>query len=110
MPAPFRCTAALLALAVFPLAAQSHPQIREGLTVSVGFGAGTAKFACEVCDAERRTEPTGYFRIGGAYRPNLVLAWEMNVWTRTIQDGPEEFSLSLGTGTMLVQWYPRPAA
>jgi len=110
MPTPLRHAAALLALAVAPLAAQSHPQVREGLTVSVGFGAGSAKFTCDVCGTERQTEPTAYFRIGKAYRPNLVLAWEINAWTRTIQDGPEEFSLSLGTGNMLVQWYPRPTS
>jgi hypothetical protein len=102
---------AVLALAVLAgsAAAQSHPQVRDGFTISFGFGGGSAGSSCTTCDSNRETAPSAYLRIGGALRPGLILAGETNVWTKTQTELGVEATLSIGTVNFLAQWYPQPS-
>ena len=99
---------ALAALAAAPLLGQSKPQTRDGFTVSFGLGAGTAGATCDQCDTDRQTAPSGYLRLGGALRPNLVLAGEVNAWSRTESQPSVDITLTIVTVNALVQWYPQP--
>jgi len=99
--------ASLLALAALPALSQSKPQTRDGFTISFGFGGGTAGTTCDLCDTDRESAPTGYLRIGGALRPNLILAGEANAWTKTKTEQGIEADLTIATVNFLVQWYPQ---
>ena len=68
----------LLAIAALPAFGQSKPQTRDGFTISFGLGGGTAGATCDGCDTDRETAPSLYLRLGGALRPNLMLANEIN--------------------------------
>jgi hypothetical protein len=82
------------------------PPQREGLTVSVGAGAGSARIDCSLCAPDRQTAPSVYLRVGYAWRPDLILAWEINGWAKSeVVDGVDG-TISIGTGTATVQWYP----
>jgi hypothetical protein len=102
--------AALLgALAAAPALAQgaaSHPQTRDGFAISFGVGAGSAGFSCDGCSSDRGNGGSGYLRIGGAVRPNLVIAGELNGWTKQ-ESGATG---TIGYLTAVAQWYPAPAS
>jgi outer membrane protein with beta-barrel domain len=97
----------LLALASLPALGQK-PQTRDGFTISFGFGSGSAGLTCNACDTDRESAPTGYLRIGGALRPNLILAGEANAWTKSKTEQGVQVDVSIGTVNFLVQWYPQP--
>lgn len=99
----------LVALAALPAHSQSKPQTRDGFTISFGFGRGTAGATCDACDTDRESAPTGYLRLGGALRPGLILAGEINGWTKSETEQGFEAELTIVTINALVQWYPRPA-
>src|SRR4249919_1657945 len=76
--------AAIMAVLVaVPALAQSKPQIRDGFTISFGLGGGSAGASCDNCDSDRESAPSLYLRLGGAVRPGLVLAGEINGWSKT---------------------------
>jgi hypothetical protein len=84
-------------------AAQSNPQVRNGFTISFGVGGGSAGVSCDQCDGERRTSTSGYLRLGGAVKPNFVLAGEANAWSKS-QDGA---TFTISSVNVVGQWYPR---
>lgn len=97
--------ASLLALSA-SASAQSNPQVRDGFTISFGLGGGSAALSCPGCGSPpRETGFSGYLRLGGAIRPNLVLAAESNGWSKSI-DGVE---VQMGTLAGVAQWYPSVA-
>lgn len=87
------------------LQAQGHPQTRKGFTISFGFGAGSAEFSCDGCSSDRQTSGSSYLRIGGAVRPDIILAGQVDAWTKR-QNGA---TLTVGTVDFIVQWYPAVA-
>jgi hypothetical protein len=89
-------------------AAQSHPQTRDGFTISFGIGGGSAGVSCSGCDSERENAPAGYLRLGGAYRPNLILGGEVNAWTKNLEEGGDEATITVATANFIAQWYPQP--
>jgi len=97
-------TSVLLAAVIIaaPLHAQGYPQTRSGLTVSFGFGSGSATFDCDGCDTGSQNGGTGYIRLAGTVRPNLIIGGEINGWTKT-QSGA---TLSVAGLTAVAQWYP----
>jgi hypothetical protein len=102
-------SAVLMAIVTASAGAQMKPQTRNGFTISFGFGGGSAGVNCSGCDNSRETSPSGYLRIGGAIRPNLILAGEANAWTKTSSDEGVDATFTIGTVTFLAQWYPQPA-
>jgi hypothetical protein len=100
---------ALLVVTALSASAQSHPQVRDGFTISFGVGGGTAGSSCDGCDTDRETAPSGYLRIGGAIRPGLILAGEANAWTKKKTELGIEGTLTIGTVNFIAQWYPQPA-
>jgi hypothetical protein len=98
-------TSVVLAAAVViaqPLHAQGYPHTRSGFTISFGLGSGSATFDCDGCDTGGQTGGSGYLRIGGAVRPSLIIAGEVNGWTKS-QDGT---TLSVTGLNAVAQWYP----
>ena len=95
-------------LVAAPTLAQSKPQTRDGFTVSFGLGGGSAGASCDGCDSDRETAPSLYLRLGGALRPGLVLAGEINGWSKTQTESGGEGTLTIVTINALVQWYPQP--
>ena len=82
-----------------PLAAQAH----DGFTISFGLGGGSAGVSCgSNCTSNRETSPAGYLRIGAAVRPNLVIAGEMNGWSKSENGG----TFTIGTVNAVAQYYP----
>jgi opacity protein-like surface antigen len=88
--------------------AQSRPQTRDGFTISVGAGAGSAGSTCDGCDSDRDWAPAGYLRLGGAYRANLILGAEINGWSKTIEEQGDKATLTVATINAIAQWYPQP--
>jgi Autotransporter beta-domain len=94
-------TAALLALSSTAMAqGAAHP--RQGFTISFGLGGGSAGLSCEVCSTDRENGLSGYLRIGGAVRPNLIVAGESHGWTKS--EGTT--TATIGYLTAVAQWYP----
>ena len=87
------------------LNAQGHPQTRQGFTISFGLGGGSASFNCNGCASSRESAGTGYLRIGGTFRPDLIVAGQTDAWTKT-ENGA---TLTAGTADFVVQWYPQVA-
>jgi opacity protein-like surface antigen len=101
-------TVALLALLPAAAAAQdtARPQTREGFGISFGGGLGSVGLSCDGCDFDRETAISGYLRLGGYVRPNLMIAGETNGWTKD-EDGVK------GTASFIsavALWYPQPAS
>jgi hypothetical protein len=92
---------AALAVLQVPAAAQ-NPQVRSGFTVSFGLGAGPATFDCDGCGSDSETGTVAYLRLGGAVRPNLIIAGEVGGWLKE-EDG---VTFSAGNVTATLQWYP----
>jgi hypothetical protein len=104
MPTMRTLTSIVLAAVIIaaPLHAQGYPQTRSGFTISFGFGSGSATFDCDGCDTGSQSAGTGYFRMGGTVRPNLIIGGEVNGWTKS-QGGA---TLSIVSFDAVAQWYP----
>jgi hypothetical protein len=94
-------TAAALALIAAPAMAQGA-HARQGFTVSFGLGGGSAGISCDDCSTDREGGVSGYLRLGGAVRPNLVIAAESHGWTKS--EGSVTSQIGYLTG--VAQWYP----
>ncbi|MEO6528072.1 MAG: outer membrane beta-barrel protein [Gemmatimonadaceae bacterium] len=101
---------ALCLLSASPAMAQSDPYFREGFTLSAGAGVGSAGVTCSSCQQGRETAPALYLRLGGAYRPNLILGGEINGWSKTSQDQGDEGKVTVATIDAFAQWYLVPDA
>lgn len=92
-----------LLLILIPAAAQAqNPQTRQGFGISFGIGSGSAGSTCDFCNSDRESGLSGYLRIGGHVRPNLLIAGETNGWTRS-SDGIDQ---TIGFYSAVAQWYP----
>jgi hypothetical protein len=98
-------TAAALVLLASPALAQGTAHARQGFTVSFGLGGGSLGVSCEACSTDRLNGFSGYLRVGGAVRPNLIIAGESHGWTKS------EGSATAQAGylTAVAQWYPQPS-
>ncbi|HKO15121.1 MAG TPA: outer membrane beta-barrel protein [Gemmatimonadaceae bacterium] len=87
--------------AAAPLSAQS--QGRNGFTLSAGVGSGSAGMTIDGASADsRESSPSGYLRLGTAMSPNLVIAGELNGWSKS-ESGA---SMTIGTINAVAQYYP----
>jgi hypothetical protein len=98
-------TVAALLVFASPALAQSASAGRQGFTVSVGLGGGSAQFSYDGYTGDRASGPSGYLRLGGAISPSLVLAGETHGWTWS------EAGVTTRVGYLMAvaQWYPQPA-
>jgi hypothetical protein len=89
---------ALLALALASTAGAQQVQSRRGFWIGGGLGYGS--LGCYGCD--RLEGPTGYLKLGGTLRQNVLLGVEMNGWTKS------EFGQRMTMGNMsgAAYWYP----
>lgn len=102
----FTVAALLLAVASTTATAQdAKPQTREGFSASVGLGMGSAGVSidCPGCDLDRETGLSGYLRLGGYVRPNLLIAGETNGYTKS-EDGVDG---RIAFISAVAQWYPQ---
>jgi opacity protein-like surface antigen len=99
----FTLAALLLAAATTTAAAQDKPQTREGFSASFGLGMGSAGLSCDGCDFDRETGLSGYLRLGGYIRPNLLLAGETNGYTKS-EDGVDG---QISYISAVAQYYPQ---
>ena len=90
---------ALIALGLVSTAGGQQAQTRQGFWIGGGLGYGS--LGCYGCD--RLQGPSGYLKLGGTLRQNLLLGVEMNGWTKS------EFGQRMTMGNMsgAAYWYPR---
>ena len=100
---------ALATLCATPAFAQGNPQTRDGFTASFGIGAGSAGVTCDDCIGDRENSAAIYLRLGGAYRPSLILGGEINGWSKQSEDQGAEGTITIVTVNAIAQWYPQPA-
>lgn len=98
-------TAVAAIVAATPAAAQGR---HDGFTVSVGVGGGSAGATCEGCSTDRQKAPSLYLRLGGAVRPNLVIAGELNGWTKQESSQGFDATITIATVNAVAQWFPQP--
>lgn len=98
---------ALLLACTWSTAEAQHPQTRDGFWIGLGMGYGSMGLSCDVCDGiEREGGLSGYFKIGGALAPNLLLGAETNGWTKS-EGGA---TVTQGNASAALYWYPAVAS
>ena len=92
---------ALLAILFATTATAQQAQTRQGFWIGGGLGYGS--LGCDGC--YRVGAPSGYLKLGGTLRQNILLGVETNGWTKS------EFGQTLTMGNMsgAAYWYPMPA-
>jgi outer membrane protein with beta-barrel domain len=90
---------ALLATSAFAQQAQT----RQGFWVGGGMGYGSLGLSCTGCaDVGREGGVSGYAKLGGTLRQNILLGLETNVWTKSEGGG----RVTLGNFSGAAYWYP----
>lgn len=74
----------------------------EGFWISIGLGAGSAGADCSICTNERETGLSGYFRLGAAVTPQVLIGVETNGWTKS-EGGLDQTISALSA---VAYWYP----
>lgn len=96
------CLVLLVAAAIPGLAAAQEPQERKGFGISFGLGGGSAAVDCSGCDSDRASGFSGYLRLGGYVRPDLMVAFESNGYTKSSGG----YDTNGGFYSVALQWYP----
>ncbi|MDX1578128.1 MAG: hypothetical protein R3266_06575 [Gemmatimonadota bacterium] len=81
-----RAVAIVAGVAAIGAATAEGQARRQGQLLAVGVGGGFDQVACEVCAGTPRSGLAGFLRFGGALNDRLVLAAELDGWTRTDED------------------------
>jgi hypothetical protein len=89
---------AILAAIMATSAVAQQEQTRQGFWIGGGLGYGS--LGCSGCD--RVGAPSGYFKLGGTLRQNILLGVETNGWTKS-ELGQR---LTMGNLSGAVYWYP----
>jgi len=80
-------------------------QTRQGLWVGGGMGYGSLGLTCDGCSSvDREGGVSGYAKIGGTLRQNILLGVEMNGWTKSEFGG----RVTMGNMSGAAYWYPMP--
>jgi len=94
-----------LGLSVSPLAAQANAGAnRTGQWLGIGLGTGLGRVTCAICESNRHTSISGYFKAGGTLNRRFLLGVETDGWMRRA-DNVDEFLLGLA-GQLF--FYPNP--
>jgi len=90
---------ALLATTAFAQQAQT----RQGFWIGGGMGYGSMGLSCSTCaGVGREGSVTGYFKLGGTLRRNILLGVEGNGWTKSEGSG----RITMGNFSGAAYWYP----
>jgi hypothetical protein len=90
---------ALLATTAFAQQAQT----RQGFWIGGGMGYGSMGLGCSTCaGVGREGSMTGYVKLGGTLRQNILLGVESNVWTKSEGAG----RVTMGNFSGAAYWYP----
>jgi hypothetical protein len=80
-------------------------QTRQGFWVGGGMGYGSLGQSCSGCgDIGREGGISGYAKLGGTLRQNILLGVEMNGWTKSEGGG----RVTMGNMSGAAYWYPMP--
>jgi hypothetical protein len=94
---------ALLTVLLAGTAVAQQAQTRQGLWVGGGMGYGSLGLSCESCvDVGRTGGISGYAKVGGTLRSNVLLGLELNGWTKS-EAGAR---VTLGNVSAAAYWYP----
>ena len=95
--------AALLAALLATTASAQQAQTRQGFWIGGGMGYGSLGLSCTGCaDVGREGGLSGYAKLGGTLRQNILLGVEMNGWTKTDAGA----RVTLGNFSGAAYWYP----
>lgn len=96
---------ALLTTVLATSAFAQQAQKREGLWVGGGMGYGSLGLTCDGCSGvDREGGVSGYAKVGGTLRQNILLGVEMNGWTKSEFGG----RVTMGNMSGAAYWYPMP--
>jgi hypothetical protein len=98
--------AALAFLGAGRLDAQGRHLERKGFFIGGGMGYGGLDITCGGCDVSREGSVSGFFHLGGAVSPQLLLGAETNGWYKSLSGT----SVTMGTLTFTAIGYPSKAA
>jgi hypothetical protein len=94
---------ALLTVLLAGSAVAQQAQTREGLWVGGGMGYGSLGLSCDGCgDVGRTGGLSGYAKVGGTLRSNILIGVEMNGWTKS-EAGAR---VTMGNLSGAAYWYP----
>ena len=94
---------AFLAVLLASSASAQQAQTRQGFWVGGGMGYGSMGLSCTGCsDVGRTGGISGYAKLGGTLRPNILLGVEMNGWTKN--EGSA--TITMGNFSGAAYWYP----
>lgn len=97
---------ALLTAVLATSAFAQQAQTRQGLWVGGGMGYGSLGLSCDGCgDVPREGGISGYAKVGGTLRPNLLFGVELNGWT----DSEAGARVTMGNMSGAAYWYPMAA-
>ena len=96
---------ALLTAVLATSAFAQQAQTRQGLWVGGGMGYGSLGLTCDGCGSvDREGGVSGYAKVGGTLRQNVLLGVEMNGWTKSEFGG----RVTMGNMSGAAYWYPMP--
>jgi hypothetical protein len=96
---------ALLAVLLATTATAQQAQTRQGFWIGGGMGYGSMGLSCSSCSGVgREGGMSGYAKLGGTLRQNVLLGIEMNGWTKSEGAG----SVRMGNLSAAAYWYPMP--
>ncbi len=94
---------AFLAVLLAGSASAQQAQTRQGFWIGGGLGYGSMGLSCDGCAASDRVgAPTGYLKLGGTLRQNILLGVETNGWTKSELGA----RLTMTNISGAVYWYP----
>lgn len=98
-----RAALALLFVLGAPVLWAQHPQVRQGFWIGFGLGYGPFDASCTGCGSiTSKSDFTGHLRLGGTFRPNVLLGGDIVAWTKSA-NGFDELG---GNTTATVYYYP----
>jgi len=94
---------AFFAILLASSASAQRAQTRQGFWIGGGMGYGSMGLGCSGCAGVGRTGGlSGYAKLGGTLRPNILLGVEMNGWTKN--EGAA--TITMGNFSGAAYWYP----
>jgi len=94
---------ALLTAVLATSAFAQQAQTRQGLWIGGGMGYGSLGLSCDGCgDVDREGGLSGYAKVGGTLRQNILLGVEFNGWTKSELGA----TVTMGNMSGAAYWYP----